>query len=154
MIDYMKEQSRKYTTFNYRELMQLFKYLNKEVLKNKIKSYTLEMLVHQCVPSCRVNLKLWNAFSETLGRISNINNIEDIKDCCDSSKKGYDEKDVNTFSSFREEIATLYELSLDALNGNRKKWEEIFGDRFPKQSKQKVENQNSCDETQTPWCYE
>lgn len=57
-IDYMTEQNKKYTTFGYKKLMKLFKYLNKEILNNKIKSYTLEMLIHQCVPSNRVDLKI------------------------------------------------------------------------------------------------
>lgn len=153
-IDYMTEQNKKYTTFGYKKLMKLFKYLNKEVLNNKIKSYTLEMLIHQCVPASRVDLKIWNAFSETLGNISKLESIEDIKDCCDSSKNGYDEKDKSSFSDFKDEISKLYEKSLDAINGNRKKWEEIFGNRFPKQPEQKVENNNQYDKKQTPWCYE
>lgn len=152
-IDYMTEQNKKYTTFGYKKLMKLFKYLNKEVLNNKIKSYTLEMLVHQCVPTNRVDLKIWNAFSETLGNIAELKNIEDIKDCCDSSKKGYDDKDKNGFIYFKEEINELYKKSLDAINGDRKKWEEIFGSRFPEQPVKKVENNNQYDKKQTPWCY-
>ena len=153
-IDYMTEQSKKYTTFGYKKLMKLFKYLNKEILNNKIKSYTLEMLIHQCVPSNRVDLKIWNAFSETLGNIVNLESIEDIKDCCDSAKNGYDDKDKNIFSHFKNEIFELYKKSLDAINGDRKKWEEIFGNRFPVQPEQKVKNNNQYDKKQTPWCDE
>lgn len=153
-IDYMTEQNKKYTTFGYKKLMKLFKYLNKEILNNKIKSYTLEMLIHQCVPSNRVDLKIWNAFSETLGNIVNLESIEDIKDCCDSAKKGYDDKDKNIFSHFKNEIFELYKKSLDAINGDRKKWEEIFGNRFPVQPEQKVKNNNQYDKKQTPWCDE
>ena len=149
----MTEQNKKYTTFGYKKLMKLFKYLNKEVLNNKIKSYTLEMLVHQCIPTNRVDLKIWNAFSETLGNIVELKNIEDIKDCCDSSKKGYDDKDKNGFIYFKDEINELYKKSLDAINGDRKKWEEIFGSRFPEQPVKKVENNNQYDKKQTPWCY-
>mgnify|MGYP004473343725 CR=1 FL=1 len=153
-IDYMTEQNKKYTTFGYKKLMKLFKYLNKEILNNKIKSYTLEMLIHQCVPSNRVDLKIWNAFSETLGNIVNLESIEDIKDCCDSAKNGYDDKDKNIFSHFKNEIFELYKKSLDAINGDRKKWEEIFGNRFPVQPEQKVKNNNQYDKKQTPWCDE
>lgn len=153
-IDYMTEQNKKYTTFGYKKLMKLFKYLNKEILNNKIKSYTLEMLIHQCVPSNRVDLKIWNAFSETLGNIVNLESIEDIKDCCDSAKNGYDDKDKNIFSHFKNEIFELYKKSLDAINGDRKKWEEIFGNRFPVQPEQKVKNNNKYDKKQTPWCDE
>lgn len=153
-IDYMTEQNKKYTTFGYKKLMKLFKYLNKEILNNKIKSYTLEMLIHQCVPSNRVGLKIWNAFSETLGNIVNLESIEDIKDCCDSAKNGYDDKDKNIFSHFKNEIFELYKKSLDAINGDRKKWEEIFGNRFPVQPEQKVKNNNQYDKKQTPWCDE
>lgn len=153
-IDYMTEQNKKYTTFEYKKLMKLFKYLNKEILNNKIKSYTLEMLIHQCVPSNRVDLKIWNAFSETLGNIVNLESVEDIKDCCDSAKNGYDDKDKNIFSHFKNEIFELYKKSLDAINGDRKKWEEIFGNRFPVQPEQKVKNNNQYDKKQTPWCDE
>lgn len=153
-IDYMTEQNKKYTTFGYKKLMKLFKYLNKEILNNKIKSYTLEMLIHQCVPSNRVDLKIWNAFSETLGNIVNLESIEDIKDCCDSAKNGYDDKDKNIFLHFKNEIFELYKKSLDAINGDRKKWEEIFGNRFPVQPEQKVKNNNQYDKKQTPWCDE
>ena len=82
-----------------------------------------------------------------------IKNIEDIKDCCDSSKKGYDDKDKNGFIYFKDEINELYKKSLDAINGDRKKWEEIFGSRFPEQPVKKVENNNQYDKKQTPWCY-
>lgn len=151
-IDYMTNQNQKYTTFGYKKLVKLFKYLNKEILTNKIKSYTLEMLIHQCAPSPRVDLKIWNAFSETLGNIANLENIEDIRDCCDSTKKGYDDKDKVRFLYFRNEISELYKKSLDAINGDRKKWEEIFGSRFPAQPNIKVENNNQYDKKQTPWC--
>lgn len=151
-IEYMRKQNKKYTTFGYEKLMKLFKYLNKEVLNNKIKSYTLEMLIHQCVPTNRVDLKIWNAFSETLGNIVNLESIEDIKDCCDSNKAGYDDKDNAGFIHFKNEISELYKKSLDAINGDRKKWEEIFGPRFPKQPNQKIENNNQYDKKQTPWC--
>ena len=67
-LDYKTEQNKYYTTFGYKKLMKLFKYLNKEVLNNKIKSYTLEMLVHQCVPTNRVDLKILNAFSEWIAK--------------------------------------------------------------------------------------
>ena len=113
VVEKTDSQNKKYTTFGYKKLMKLFKYLNKEVLNNKIKSYTLEMLVHQCIPTNRVDLKIWNAFSETLGNIAELKNIEDINDCCDSSKKGYDDKDKNGFIYFKEEINELYKKSLD-----------------------------------------
>ena len=153
-IDFMTDQNKKYTTFGYKKLMKLFKYLNKEILNNKIKSYTLEMLIHQCVPTNRVDLKLWTAFSETLGNIIKLSSIDEIKDCCDSSKTGYDDKDKDIFLSFKDEINTLYQKSLEAINGDRKKWEEIFGNRFPEQPDEKVENNNQYDKKQTPWCYE
>ena len=152
-IDYMTEQNKKYTKFGYKKLMKLFKYLNKEILNNKIKSYTLEMLVHQCVPNNRVDLEIWIAFSETLGNIANLSSIDDIKDCCDSSKKGYDDKDKKIFSYFKDEIYEIYEKSVEAINGNRKKWEEIFGSRFPEQTEDIVVNNNEYDKKQTPWCY-
>lgn len=152
-IDYITEQNQTYG-FGYKKLMKLFKYLNKEILNNKIKSYTMEMIVHQCVPANRVDLKLWTAFSETLGNIIALSSIEEVKDCCDSSKVGYDDKDKNIFLSFKDEIDTLYQKSLEAINGDRKKWEEIFGDRFPEQPDKKVENNNQYDKKQTPWCHE
>lgn len=152
-VDYMTEKNQTYG-FGYKKLMKLFKYLNKEVLNNKIKSYTMEMIVHQCVPANRVDLKLWTAFSETLGNIVDLSSIEEIKDCCDSSKAGYDTKDKDIFLSFKDEIDTLYKKSLEAINGDRKKWEEIFGDRFPEQPDKKVENNNQYDKKQTPWCHE
>ncbi len=152
-VDYMAEQNQIYG-FGYKKLMKLFKYLNKEILVNKIKSYTMEMLVHQCVPANRVGLDLWNAFSETLGNIVALSRIEDIKDCCDSTKAGYDDKDKNIFLSFKDEIDMLHQKSLEAINGDRKKWEEIFGDRFPEQTDKQVENNNQYDKKQTPWCHE
>lgn len=153
-IDYMNKQNKEYTTFGYKKLMKLFKYLNKEILNNKIKSYTLEMLVHQCIPDSRIDLKIWTAFSETLGNIANLSSIDGLKDCCDSLKKGYDDKDKNRFSSFKDEICEIYQKSMEAINGNRKKWEEIFGSRFPKQPTGKVINNNKYDKKQTPWCNE
>ena len=48
----------------------------------------------------------------------------------------------------------LHQKSLEAINGDRKKWEEIFGDRFPEQTDKQVENNNQYDEKQTPWCHE
>lgn len=152
-IEYMTKQNQKYG-FGYKKLMKSFKYLNKEILNNKIKSYTLEMIVHQCVPKNRVDLKLWTAFSETLGNIVSLSSIDDIKDCCDSSKPGYDDKDKKNFLFFKNEIETLYQKSLEATNGDRKKWEEIFGARFPEQPDKKVENNNQYDKKQTPWCHE
>ena len=111
------------------------------------------MLVHQCVPNNRVDLEIWIAFSETLGNIANLSSIDDIKDCCDSSKKGYDDKDKKIFSYFKDEIYEIYEKSVEAINGNRKKWEEIFGSRFPEQTEDIVVNNNEYDKKQTPWCY-
>lgn len=151
-IDYMTAQNQKYG-FGYKSLMKIFKYINKEILQNKIKSYTLEMLIHKCVPNNRVDLKIWTAFSETLGNIVKLESIEDIKDCCDSSKKGYDDKDIKNFLSFQTEINKLYKKSLEAIDGNRKKWEEIFGSKFPNQPNIKVENNNQYDKKQTPWSY-
>ena len=69
-------------------------------------------------------------------------------------KPGYDDKDKNSFLSFKEEINILYKKSLEAISGDRKKWEEIFGGRFPEQPDKKVENNNQYDKKQTPWCYE
>ena len=60
----------------------------------------------------------------------------------------------NIFSHFKNEIFELYKKSLDAINGDRKKWEEIFGNRFPVQPEQKVKNNNQYDKKQTPWCDE
>lgn len=153
-IDYMNLQSNKYTTFKYRDMMKLFKYLNKEILNTKIKSFTLEMLIHLCIPTPSVDLTLWKAFSDTLGKMVALKQIDDIKDCCDYNKNGYDEKDRISFAKFQAEIKILYDKSILALNGNRKKWEEIFGDRFPEQPNIVVKNNNKTNASQTPWCYE
>ena len=153
-IDYMNLQSNKYTTFKYRDMMKLFKYLNKEILNTKIKSFTLEMLIHLCIPTPSVDLTLRKAFSDTLGKMAVLKQIDDIKDCCDYNKNGYDEKDRISFANFQAEIKILYDKSILALNGNRKKWEEIFGDRFPEQPNIVVKNNNKTNTSQTPWCYE
>lgn len=149
-IDYMNKQNQKYR-FGYKNLMKLFKYLNKEIINNKLRSYTLEMLIHQCIPSNRVDLTIWAAFSETLGNISKLTNIEQIKDCCDKNKKGYDDSDIDIFPYFKNEIYNIYIKSLEALHGDRKKWEEIFENRFPEQPNQKVVNNNQYDKKHTPW---
>lgn len=150
-INYMKEQNEKYEGFSYYGLMKLFKYLNKEIFNIKIKSYTLEQLIHCCVPKPRVGLRLYQAFAETMENISNLNAIDDIKDCCDKSKNGYDEKDKLIFNLFLSQVKEYSSLAIEALNGNRKKWEEIFGERFPKQPEVKVTNGASYDKKQTPW---
>lgn len=152
-IDYMIKKNKEYEGFSYYSLMKLVKYLNKEIISNKLKSYTLEQIVHHCAPRDRVGLRLHQAFAKTLYNIANISSINDIKDCCDESKKGYDDKDVLCFPLFIEEMQKYSELAQKALNGNRKKWEEIFGKIFPEQPKEIVKNEAKYDKTQTPWCY-
>ena len=56
------------------------------------------------------------------------------------------------FSSFIEEIKKYSKLADEALDGDRTKWQEIFGERFPKQPKETVKNEAKYDKTQTPWC--
>lgn len=152
-IEFMKEQSKRYA-FDYRGLMKLFKYLNKERLNNSLKSYTLEMLIHKCVPAPKVGQRIFQVFVDTLDNITKIDDISQIKDCCDNNKLGYDAKDALIFQSFKNEISCICECAKAALNGDRKKWEEIFGDKFPIQPQEKVENNNIYDKSQTPWCYE
>ncbi|MCI6265329.1 MAG: hypothetical protein MR598_00595 [Erysipelotrichaceae bacterium] len=152
-IEYMKVQKKKYEGFNYYDLMKLFKYLNKEILTYPLKSYTLEQLVHQCSPMPRVGLRLYQAFSETLENITTLSSITEIKDCCDKTKKGYDDKDLSTFNKFLDEISRYSEMAKEALKGNRTQWEKIFGERFPKQPKEIVKNGANYDKKQTPWCY-
>lgn len=150
-VDYMKKRKSEYEGFSYHSLMKLFKYLNKELLDVKLKSYTLEQLVHQCSPKPRVGLRLYQAFAETLDNISKLNAINDIKDCCDRNKEGYDEKDINIFDLFLSEIRDISQLASEAISGNRKKWEEIFGDRFPTQPSLQVKCGANYDKKQTPW---
>lgn len=150
-IDYMKKRKSEYEGFSYYSLMKLFKYLNKEVLDVKLKSYTLEQLVHQCSPKPRVGLRLYQAFAETLDNISKLSTISDIRDCCDKNKDGYDEKDINIFDLFLSEIRGISQLAGEAISGNRKKWEEIFGNRFPTQPSIQVKCGVNYDKKQTPW---
>lgn len=152
-VDYMKKQSRKYEGFSYYNLMKLFKYLNKEVYDTKIKSYTLEQLVHLCAPNPNVGLRLHQAFVKTLNSINDLSSIDEIVDCLDSTKLGYDEKDVNVFNNFMQQIAESNNLANKALNGNRKNWEKLFGERFPVQPNTKIVNNADYDKKQTPWCY-
>lgn len=152
-IDYMIKKNKEYEGFSYYSLMKLFKYLNKEQLNNKLKSYTLEQLIHKCCPIPIVGLRLYQAFAKTLDNIKEISSIMEIRDCCDEDKDGYDEKDVLIFDSFKEEIANYSDLAKEALDGNRKKWEEIFGDRFPCQPNEIVKNEANYDRSHTPWCY-
>ena len=151
-VDYMIKKNKEFEGFSYYHLMKLFKYLNNEMIKNKVKSFTLEQLVHQCCPMPRSGLRLYQAFVETLKNMVNVSEITGIKDCCDSSKKGYDEKDIQVYKKFNEEIEKCYKLSQDAISGDRKKWNEIFGDRFPKQPDKVVKNEANYDKNQTPWC--
>mgnify|MGYP004480254623 FL=1 len=152
-IGYMIKKNKEYEGFSYYSLMKLFKYLNKEQLNNKLKSYTLEQLIHKCCPIPTVGLRLYQAFSKTLDNIKEISSITEIRDCCDEDKDGYDEKDVLIFDSFKEEIANYSDLAKEALDGNRKKWEEIFGDRFPCQPNEIVKDEAKYDKSHTPWCY-
>ena len=59
--------------------------------------------------------------------IAELKNIEDIKDCCDSSKKGYDDKDKNGFIYFKEEINELYKKSRSEGFGEEVKRRIILG---------------------------
>lgn len=152
-IDYMIKKNKEYEGFSYYSLMKLFKYLNKEQLNNKLKSYTLEQLIHKCCPIPTVGLRLYQAFAKTLDNIKEISSIMEIRDCCDEDKDGYDEKDVLIFDAFKEEIANYSDLAKEALDGNRKKWEEIFRDRFPCQPNEIVKNEANYDKSHTPWCY-
>lgn len=151
-VEYMKEQQRKYE-INYHSLMKLFKYLNKYIIDNKIKSYTLEMLIHQVVPKYKVDQTLPEVFKDALGNILDIKKIADIRDCSDENKEGYDKKDEDKFSDFQNELEKLYDLAVSACNGLRKDWEKIFGEDFPKQPNIKVENNNSYKKNQTPWSF-
>ena len=152
-IEYMTKRNNEYEGFSYYDLMKLFKFLNKEKINNKIKSYTLEQLVHMCAPKNRVGLRLYQAFSETLLNISNIESISNIRDCCDNNKKGYDDKDTLNFKLFIYEINKYAKLSRKALAGDRKQWNEIFGEKFPIQTHNIVKNKGQYDKKQTPWCY-
>ncbi len=151
-IDYMVKRNKEYEGFSYYSLMKLVKYLNKEILNNKIKSYTLEQTVHHCAPKNSSGLRLYQAFSKTLYNMTCLSSIHDIKDCCDNNKKGYDDKDEVCFSSFITEIKKYSKLADEALDGDRTKWQEIFGERFPEQPKEIVKNEDEYDKTQTPWC--
>lgn len=151
-VNYMKEQQRKYE-INYHGLMKLFKYLNKYVIDNKLKSYTLEMLIHQAVPKYKVDQTLPEIFKDTLRNILDIKEVTDIRDCSDETKVGYDKKDENRFSCFQNELKELYSLAVEACDGLRKNWEKIFGDDFPKQPDIKVENMNSYKKNQSPWSF-
>lgn len=149
-VDYMKEK--KYEGFSYYSLMKLFKYLNKEIFEISLSSYTLEQFVHMCSPKKGTFLRLHQAFHETLEKISQITSIDEIVDCCDKTKPGYDEKDVAIFKTVSQNFKDLYSKSVEAMNGDRKKWEEIFGNRFPKQTDKVLKNSGTYDKTQTPWC--
>lgn len=151
-IEYMEARNKDYEGFCYYDLVKLIKYLNKEVLEHKLKSYTLEQVIHQCAPKDSVGLRIYQAFSKTLDNISNLTSITDIRDCCDKNKNGYDEKDEEIFVEFIEEIRNYYQMSQEALTGNRKKWQEIFGERFPEQPNTIVKNEGEYDKTQTPYC--
>lgn len=145
-------QKKKYEGFSYYSLMKLFKYVNKEILDIHFKSYTLEQLVHMCAPNDRAGLRLHQAFHETLDKISQITSIDEIVDCCDKTKKGYDEKDASVFEIVIQSFKELYNKSIEAMNGDRKKWEEIFGSRFPTQPNNILKNTSTYDKKQTPWC--
>ena len=99
-IGYMKDKKATYEGFSYYSLMKLFKYLNKEIYKTKIKSYTLEQLIHLCTPYPSVGTRLHQAFVETVNNISKLSSIYEIRDCCDNSKKGYDDNDIDVFEDF------------------------------------------------------
>lgn len=153
-VQFMTDQNQAYEGFSYLSLMKLFKYLNKKRVDNCIKSYTLEQLIHNCVPKPKIGQTLPKVFVDTLKNIIELDSVEDIKDCCDSSKCGYDEKDKYTFTLFKDELSLIYDKAVKALDGDRKLWEEIFGDDFPKQPDQKVTNSSDYDRSQTPWCYD
>lgn len=152
-IEYMKSQNKKYEGFSYYSLVKLFKYLNKEIYEIKLKSYTLEQLIHCCAPTPTVGMRLHQAFVKTINNINDLSSINEIVDCCDNTKIGYDEKDIDTFDDFMLQISETAELANDAINGNRKNWGQIFGERFPKQPNIKVENNARYDKNQTPWCF-
>lgn len=149
-VEFMKKK--KYEGVSYYSLMKLFKYLNKEVLDIHFKSYTLEQLIHVCAPKDRAGLRLHQAFHETLEKTSQITLIDEIVDCCDKTKKGYDEKDTSVFEIVIQSFKELYNKSIEAMNGDRKKWEEIFGSRFPTQPDNILKNICAYDKKQTPWC--
>lgn len=151
-VKYMKNQNAKYEGFSYYSLMKLFKYLNKEIYEVKIKSYTLEQLIHFCEPTSIVGMRLHQAFVETLNNINALTSIEEIVDCYDNSKVGYDEKDIDSFEYFKFQISDTTKLANNAIDGNRKDWEKVFGEKFPKQPDIKVENNAKYDTKQTPWC--
>lgn len=148
---YMEKKSKEYERFDYRDLMKLFKYFNKEILNNSLKSFTLEQLIHQSCPKPSVDLTICKAFYETLLNISRLKSIDELRDCCFNEKKGYDDKDIEVFDAFIEEIKDYIILTEQALNGDRKKWELVFGERFPKQVNEKVINNYEYDKKQTPW---
>lgn len=152
-VEYMKDKNLEYEGFSYYGFMKLLKYLNKETLITALKSYTLEQLVHKCVPTHKSGLRIYQAFAKCLENIANLDCIEEIKDCCDDTKKGYDEKDKEAFEDFKREIKKLSDLANDALNGKRKNWEIIFGERFPKQPEEPVEMKDSYDKSQTPYSF-
>ena len=152
-VSYMKDKNLEYEGFSYYGFMKLLKYLNKETLITALKSYTLEQLVHKCIPTHKSGLRIYQAFAQCLENISNLDSIEEITDCCDDTKKGYDEKDKEAFKEFKCEIKKLSDLANDALNGKRKNWEIIFGERFPEQPKEPVEMKDSYDKSQTPYSF-
>ncbi len=151
-VDYMKRQQEKYE-INYHGLMKLFKYLNKYVVENKLKSYTLEMLIHQAVPKYKVDQTLPEVFKDTLGNILNIQDVTDIRDSSDETKAGYDKKDEKRFGGFQKELKEFYTLAVEACDGLRKNWEKIFGEDFPKQPDVKVDNNNNYKTNQSPWSF-
>lgn len=153
-VDFMSDRKKQYESFNYHSLMKLFKYLNKERLNNSLKSYTLEQLVHTCVPSPKLGQTLPQMFVDTLESITKLSTIDDIKDSCDKNKTGYDEKDKSIFPFFKEEMVLVYNNAKKALNEDDKIWEDIFGDLFPKQQSTKREFIGNIDKTHTPWCDE
>ena len=140
----MEKRAKKYE-INYYGLMKIFKYLNKNILRNSLKSYTLEMLVHQCVPEYKVGQTIPQMFRDTMQSICSIDRVNEIRDCYDSSKNGYDNKDVENFDKFKAEITVLSEMAVEALAGKRFLWEKIFGDMFPRQPSIKIVDKNIYD---------
>lgn len=150
-VEYLinRNQQFKDNTFSFYSLHKLFKYINKFRINNKIKSFTLEMLINNCCPKPKNDDELWHMFLYTLENIINITSIELIKDCCDKNKQGYDDKDIFIFTLFKSELISIYNLTKEAISGKRTNWNLIFGDLFPQQ--EDVQNNNIYDRTQTPW---
>ncbi len=149
-VDYYKNINDNYK-YDYKGLMKIFKYMNKNILKYSIKSYTMEMFVNQCVPKSSI-MSIQEAVLETLIEMNRITNIAEIKDCVDKNKSGYDIKDFFHFSSFKAEISLICGTMEMALNGNRKLLEEIFGEKFPKQNDVIVKDRSTHEKKHTPYC--